>query len=195
MNAKKIIDEIEAAIRSAEDEGVEHIELNNLKAYLHELKEYAAEQKEIDAIQTQRDLTFYEAKNATRLEHYKAKVSRISSGFQAVIIIGQGALKSCSLINGGACFALLAFIGNILTKPNAISMVPGLSKALLIFASGVLFAAIAAGTTYLSQNAYETKHRKAATLFQRLSISMVILSYIAFLAGVVTAYLTFNQWI
>jgi hypothetical protein len=104
-------------------------------------------------------------------------------------------IRSCSLINGGACFALLAFIGNILTKPDAISMVPGLSKALLIFASGVLFAAVAAGTTYLSQNAYETKHRKAATLFQRVTISMVILSYMAFLAGGVISYLTFSQWI
>jgi hypothetical protein len=98
MNAKKLINEIEAAIRSAEDEGVEHIELNNLKAYLHELKESAEEQKEIDGIQTQRDLAFYGAKNATRLEYYKARVSRMSSGFQAVITIGQGALSTTTAI-------------------------------------------------------------------------------------------------
>ena len=93
-------------------------------------------------------MAFYVAKNAARLEPTGPK--QADKGFQAVIAIGQGALKSCALINGGACFAFLAFIENILTKADAVFMVSGLSVALLIFASGVFFAAASSGMTISS---------------------------------------------
>ena len=163
MNARTLIREMEADIQAAEDKGITEIQLKNFKAYLEEIKEIAKEQKEKDALQTQRDLAFYAAKNTVRIERYKARTKKISDGFHAVITIGQGALKSGALINGGACVALLAFIGNIITKEA--SMISGLSTALLIFGGGVLFAAISSGTTYLAQENYERKKRKKAFFF------------------------------
>ena len=143
-------------------------------------------------MQTQRDLAFYAAKNTTRIEYYKARVKRISDGFHAVITIGQGALKSGALINGGACVALLAFIGNIITKDA--SMISGLSTALLIFGCGVFFAAISSGTTYLAQENYERGKRKKAFFSQHLTIAFVGLSYLAFLLGGLQSWQTIHDW-
>lgn len=192
MNTRKLIKEMEADIQLAEDKGIEQIELKNFKAYLEEIKEVVEEQKEKDALQTQRDLAFYAAKHTTRIEYYKARVKRISDGFHAVITIGQSALKSGALINGGACVALLAFIGNIITKDA--SMISGLSTALLIFGIGVLFAAIASGTTYLAQESYERKKSKKAFFFQYLTIAIVGLSYLVFLLGGLKSWQTINEW-
>ena len=183
---------MEADIKSAEDKGITEIQLKNFKSYLEEIKDIIEEQKEIDALQTQRDLAFYAAKRTTRMEYYKAKTKRISDGFHAVVTIGQGALKSGALINGGACVALLAFIGNILTKDA--SMISGLSTALLIFGGGLFFAAAASGTTYLSQESYETKKIKKARCINCFTIVFVILSYLSFLGGGLKSYLTIQDW-
>ena len=149
MKARTLIRDLETDIQDLEGKGITEIKLKNFKAYLEEIKEIAKEQEEKDALQTQRDLAFYAAKHASRIAGYNARIKRISDGFHAVITIGQGALKSGALINGGACVALLAFIGNIITKEP--SMISGLSTALLIFGGGLLFAAISSGTTYLAQ--------------------------------------------
>jgi len=183
---------MEADIQAAEDKGIKEIQLKNFKAYLKEIKDIVKEQEEKDALQTQRDLAFYAAKNTSRIEHYKARIKRISDGFNAVITIGQGALKSGALINGGACIAILAFIGNILTKDA--SMISGLSTALCIFGFGVFFAAAASGSTYLAQANYETKKIKRARLINNVTIAIVILSYASFLGGGLKSYLTIQDW-
>jgi len=146
MNVQTLIRAMEANIKSIEETGRTEIQLKDFKAYLEEIKDIVEELKEKDALQTQRDLAYYNAKHTSKIEYYKARTKRISDGFHAVVTIGQGALKSGALINGGACVALLAFIGNILTKDA--SMISGLSTALLIFGGGLFFAAAASGTTY-----------------------------------------------
>jgi len=192
MKAQTLIRDMEADIQAFEEKGITEIKLKNFKAYLEEIKEIAKEQEEKDALQTQRDLAFYAAKNTAKIAYYNARMKRISDGFHAVITIGQGALKSGALINGGACVALLAFIGNILTKDA--SMISGLSTALLIFGGGVLFAAISSGTTYLAQESYERKKRKKAFFFQYLTIAFVSLSYLAFLLGGLQSWRTIYNW-
>lgn len=192
MNTRRLIREMEADIQDAEKKGITEIKLGNFKAYLEEIKEVAEEQEEKDALQTQRDLAYYDAKNTARNEHYKARAKRISDGFHAVITIGQGALKSGALINGGACVALLAFIGNILTKDD--SMISGLSTALFIFGCGLFLAAAASGTTYLAQESYETKKIKKAVYINNVTIIIVILSYLAFLIGGLQSWRTIHEW-
>jgi len=192
MNTQTLIREMEADIQAAENKGITEIQLKNFKAYLEEIKEIVKEQKEKDALQTQRDLAFYAAKNTTRIEYYKARIKRISDGFHAVITIGQGALKSGALINGGACVAILAFIGNILTKDT--SMISGLSTALLIFGFGVFLAAAASGSTYLAQVNYETKKIKKAVCINKVTIAIVILSYLSFLGGGLQSWRTIHDW-
>ncbi len=188
MDVRTLIRDMEAAIKSLEEAGRTEIQVKDFKAYLDEIKNIVEELKEKDALQTQRDLAYYNAKHTSRIEYYKARTKRISDGFHAVITIGQGALKSGALINGGACVALLAFIGNIITKDA--SMISGLSTALLIFGFGVFCAAASTGTTYLAQVDYEKKKMKRATLINKCTIVIVTLSYLAFLCGGLISYLT-----
>lgn len=190
MDARSLLREMEADIEAAEDEGVTEITLKKFKSYLEGFTEYVKEEEEKDALQTQRDLAFYEAKHATKIACYNARVNRISDGFQAVITIGQGALKSGALINGGACVAILAFIGNVVTKNT--SMISGLSSALMIFGFGLLLAAVASGTTYLSQANFERKKPKKAVLINNITIVIVILSYLSFLFGRLQSWRTIH---
>jgi len=192
MNVRTLIRDMEAAIKSIEEAGKTEIQLKNFKAYLEEIKDVVEELEEKDALQTQRDLAYYNAKNTSRIEYYKARTKRVSDGFYAVITIGQGALKSGALINGGACVALLAFIGNILTKDA--SMISGLSTALIMFGCGVFFAAASSGTTYLAQVSYEKKKMKIARRIHNLTIIIVILSYLSFLVGGLKSYQTIHDW-
>lgn len=192
MNAQTLLREMETDIQGLEDQGVTEIKLKNFKAYLEEFKEIARKQEEKDVLQTQRDLAYYTAKNTARIANFNARTKRISDGLHAVITIGQGALKSSILINGGACIALLAFIGNIITKDATV--VPGLSTALLIFGLGVSFSATSSGTTYLAQTYYETKKKKKAFFFHFLTVAFVILSYFAFLFGSLQSWRTIHDW-
>lgn len=66
---------------------------------------------------------------------------------------GQAVLKTATLINGAACIAILAFLGQVLEKQLSIETIvlaKGLADALLFFAWGVVLSTAAAGTTYLT---------------------------------------------
>ena len=74
--------------------------------------------------------------------------------FRSVIAAGQNAMRSATLINGGAGVALLAFIGHVWDKALTPNIVRGLTWSLLLFMSGVLTSAMAGGTTYVCQALY-----------------------------------------
>ncbi|SRR6266852_2927538 len=76
--------------------------------------------------------------------------------FKTAIDSGKNALQTAILINGGAAVALLAFLGNILTKdtPSRASLKFPLSAALLCFGLGVLASALAAAFVYFAQSAH-----------------------------------------
>jgi hypothetical protein len=66
---------------------------------------------------------------------------------------GQAVLKTATLINGAACVAILAFLGQVLEKQLSIETIvlaKGLADSLLFFAWGVVLSTAAAGTTYLT---------------------------------------------
>jgi hypothetical protein len=191
MNIREIIEDMESDIKYAEDKGVTGIPLKNIKAWLEKIKGNVKDQTELDSSKTQRDLAFYAAKHTSRIEYYRARTKRVSDGIQWVITIGQGALRSGALINGGACVALLAFMGNIIMKDA--SMIPGLSSALLMFGCGVFFAAASTGTAYLAQVSYETNKNKRAKSINTVTIIIVLLSYFAFLAGGLKSYQTIHD--
>src|SRR5690349_6461424 len=62
--------------------------------------------------------------------------------FKSVLESGHNALKAVMLINGGAAVAFLAFLGNLLTKSQAVKM-GDFPKALLCFVFGALLSAMA----------------------------------------------------
>jgi len=188
MRTHQIIKDLEIELDAIKENGVEQIEVKNFDAYIKSLKEGIEEIDQIDELQTQRDLAFYTAKRASKIESYKAKVQRFLDGFNSVISLGQSALKSCTIINGGAAVALLAFIGNIVLKRNTTALTGGIADALFAFGVGLLLASLATGSTYLAQYLYESKKRPVAKTFHAITILLVVLSYASFLTGSWIAY-------
>jgi hypothetical protein len=112
---------------------------------------------------------------------------------KAVIEIGQNAIRHAMFINGGAAVALLAVLGNLISKGDK-SFAVTLSGAILPFSLGVLFAAMANGAAYFSQRAYH--HRPDEPIgdnWTRISVGLVIAGYAAFLAGCLFAYFAFSK--
>ena len=164
MKAHRIIKDLESELDSIKENGIKQIEVKNFEAYIQSLKDGIDELDQIDELQTQRDLAFYTAQRASKIEAYKAKIQRFLDGFNSVISLGQSALKSCTIINGGAAVALLAFIGNIVLKSDAKPLVGGISNALFAFGVGLFLASLATGSTYFTQYLYESKNRSFAKL-------------------------------
>ncbi len=116
-----------------------------------------------------------------------------SDMFHSVIATGQTALKSALLINGGAAVALLAFIGNVWVKGTSQAAVNSLTSSIASFSFGVLLAAIASGTTYLTQYGHHHKWGKLAVAFHVITVALVLASYVLFALGTYNAYSAFTE--
>lgn len=114
----------------------------------------------------------------------------------------HAAAKSTILLNGGAAVAVLAFLGQVLSKgtpspaivEGSMNMIPSLASYLM----GAFFGSMVVGMAYFSQAGYAREfwiwqgfvpkgtqylETKAAPFFRVLSILFFILSMAAFLCG------------
>jgi hypothetical protein len=112
---------------------------------------------------------------------------------RGVVESGKIALTTGILVNGGATVALLAFLGNLLARSPSgpTPMQAPLVVAIMFFAGGVLSAAVATGSTYVTNYCYTENWRSSAIGFHALTIALVIGAYLAFLGGTVSAYHAF----
>jgi hypothetical protein len=109
--------------------------------------------------------------------------------FRSVITAGSSALRSATLINGGAAVALLAFLGS----PNAKNQQAAFALSLAIFAFGVFAASAAEGLRYLTQKMGSDARRmkvnpteddlRCANRFNWASIAFAAVSILSFLVG------------
>lgn len=106
----------------------------------------------------------------------------------SIITLGQNALKSAILINGGAAVALLAFIGNIWGQGASKENIALLAIAMRCFSLGVLTAAMGSGATYCCQHLYHYRKNKIGLFFQAFAVCLVIASYYYFYNGSNSAY-------
>lgn len=83
-------------------------------------------------------------------------------------------------INGGAAVALLALLGHLTTSGGATASIPAFASPLLLFAWGVLSAAVASGFAYITQACFSCAGRKTGWVFNVLSVALVIASYVCF---------------
>jgi hypothetical protein len=112
-------------------------------------------------------------------------------GFRQVIALGQSTLKSIMLINGGAAVALLAFLGNLITRSGSSTNIVAFAGSMSMFVVGVFLAAVAYATTYFSQLFYggEKKWQQRTGLTFHVVTSLVGAASLAvFLWGAHTAY-------
>jgi hypothetical protein len=180
METHEAINEIKVALSGVQSEGQEFVHIPALNNFLDALEKSATLSKDVAKFQ-----------HESNMEWYKAQVNFDLEMFKSVIMAGQTALKTSFLINGGAAVALLAFIGNIWNKTQTIIVIKTLANSLVIFSAGVLFVAIATGTTYLTQNFYAYKWNKTGAIVNIVSILCVIMSYLTFILGIIYMYKAF----
>jgi hypothetical protein len=102
--------------------------------------------------------------------------------FRSVIQMGQNAIQTGLLLNGGAAIAILAFLGQIPDKkPDAL---PSLATCLGPFAVGALAITVTAGAAYLSQWFYAQEWRKLGLALNFSCVVLGVLAYLAFAWGV-----------
>ena len=179
------------AIKAAEDKGVDMIRASDIRSYLVEL-DGAIEVEGTDNIA------------AARMEQYKMELSHWLEKekytnqwdfelFRSTISSGQTALRSATLINGGAAVALLAFVGNLWgTRPT---VAVELSFPMMLFLYGVLAAALASGATYCAQWFYSSRTNRTRTwgnVFNVLAVLLVAGSFGVFLVGALRATAVFG---
>ena len=189
--------------------GMEAVSIKSVERFL-DLEEtiYPAEIKKLE-LDHQRKLAFYQS-----IDH--AIVQGQSECFKSIITMGQNALKSIIMINGGASVAFIAFLNNNLSKfllDDILSKVYlSLWYALIAFGVGTLLASAGYGLAYFTQGKYyndslrqtariredalDNKPISINTKFSKLHLTTLVcgfLAYIAFFAGMAFSACGFHQ--
>jgi len=188
MKSSEVVKIFKGAIESTKQNGIDKVSIQDLEAYAARLEETVNDSPE-GADAGEANMERYRADlNAwisARQHQYEHNLEMLRS----VITVGQSALKSALLINGGAAVAVLAFLGRLFTGESASLSIGCLSLALLLFVWGVLAAAVAAGATYLSQAGYGGE-------FGSWSRKVGIGGHVVAVFGVIAAYgfFGFGAW-
>lgn len=187
MKATEALQQFKNAIEDVEKAGQSTVPTSNLKAYIDTLA--------MDAMRQEQGLVAStDQQRAHALEVWKTQVSMSAEMLKATVEAGQTALKSAILINGGAAVAMLAFVGNVVTKSDLRPGAPLLSHmgaALIVFVLGTGSAGTSTAFRYLSQHCYgETSHANTKSLWKIwgdraaiVSILLGVASFAAFFAG------------
>jgi hypothetical protein len=107
--------------------------------------------------------------------------------FNTMTSVWQSTIRYQVMINGGACVALLAFIGAVYDSSG--SLVRLLSIALLCFGMGVLSGALCCMFRYKSIIAGRDKDKKAQARYTNASTSSGDFSFVLFgLGGIIVVW-------
>ncbi len=181
MDTKETIATIRAALNEVQKNGQELVSVPALLEYLSNLEARAPEGTELRKLSHESNLAQYRAEHESNLEM-----------FRSVIEAGRTALNSCILINGGATVALLAYLGNLLSKnPEAVAP-PALVLGLIDFAVAVLLSGVATGLRYLSQATFSGGHERTGWSFTAASTAFALAAYVLFGIGIWNAYVAFS---
>ena len=108
------------------------------------------------------------------------------SGIESINAYANDALRGLLILNGGAAIAILAFLGQVLSKgpePPRFS-VPSFVTPLMLFGRGVLCSAVASGLGFLSQLCFhDFHHRRSGNWFRFSAIAIVIVGWALFIIG------------
>lgn len=196
MKNSKLIDLIKRDLLSFKEKGNEVVEIDRMTKYLSLLQE-EIEEKENEGPDVEKEAEIERIK-AHYSNHLLGNEWRKESSiemFKSVISSGQNSLRSNMLIHAGACVALLAFIGNLVSSPETREFIPSLASVMLWFLGGVLLVSICYGGTYLTQLSYHHDKEKPGKAIQVATCLLVIVSYALFITGSFKAYLAISGMI
>lgn len=181
MDEKQALETLDNDLEEIRKTGQQIVEIDALRSYLKSLSGVAKDSAEHRKLQHDSRLAHNRAVHETNLEMLKS-----------VLEAGRTALTSVILINGGAAVALLAYLGNLLSKNPKLEPPADISIGLVLFASGVLSGAMASGSRYVSQSFYSKDWDKSGNTFNGLSILLALSAYVMFGLGVWAAYQAFS---
>jgi hypothetical protein len=197
MDSKQVVTDILTEIQRVKAEGATAVQIARLQEYLERFRDAIETTTETNAAKLQ--IVIQEQKDVAESNRQSQK-ERAESGremFRTLITYGAEAMKAAILVNGGAAVALLAFLGS--SKGISLARVPTflLADAVLFLVGGVLCAAIAMATAYLTQFYYHQNQcvepinvdGKMAPFFRYASMALVGSSYAVFAIGAWLAWL------
>ena len=194
MRTEKLIADLRTAMQDIRTRGKNEIAIENLEAYLTAVEEIVQDPQSqlTEAHRHELTLKQLDLDNKKWEVQSNAYTSYGIELFRAVIEAGQTAIKSAMLMNGGAAVALLAFLGNLLTRSpnfgNAV-LIARINTAMLIFLTGVGLAGLTSGFRYVSQALYADRTRpKRGDWARNLAVLLAFSSLVAFLVGGLVAY-------
>ncbi len=192
MKSKEAIQEVRKSLDNTKQAGETSVSIEAMDNFMAQLEKRAEQAGEFNKLEHERLLKEFEVNNARNIAASQNMTSHSIEMFKSVITAGQAALKSSMIINGGAAAALLAFTGRIWTEGSTKLVTNTLSLSILLFCIGVLLAAFATGTTYLSQFSYASEWRKTGSFINVLSVGSVLSSYGVFLYACIKAANSFS---
>lgn len=127
------------------------------------------------------------------LAHYRATQELTLDVRRSMWAAAHAAIKNSMLMNGGASVAMLAFIGHVQDSQTT-HLLPGLVRALTIFAFGTLLVVLGSALAYLSEASLDASlHQKDKQeyftrwwgYFSWAAILSVFASYVLFVVAVI----------
>lgn len=100
--------------------------------------------------------------------------------------LARAAIQSALLLNGGGAIALLFLLASLLPRPerHAIADIALLKAAIAVFGAGLFLGAITFVNAYVAQGAIASgKSASFGTFLRRLGLSLIVVSFVAFLLG------------
>lgn len=180
MELSEAIAKFKADLAGIKQDGVSQLDIENIVKYLDQLEAQAALSVE------QRRM-----KHESDLAQYKAQSDLQVANFNAVLAAGKEAINASIIINGGAVIALMAFMGNVVSKASNIHYVALLANSLMFFGVGTLCGGVAFGTRYISQFLYGHYPNKNALMAGHIVNGLSwLVTLSAFLSFAWAVYLT-----
>lgn len=183
MKAIELANDLREALVKAKSQGIEQVRIEQLLNYLDQVRD------DDDVTSTNHELM--KAQFSLNIEHSRQTHESGVEAFKAAVTSGQSAIRSLFILNGGACIAMLAFIGHLATD-NSRDLVGPFAWTLLAFAAGVFAAAVTSGLTYLTQVLFaDDDTEKFGFGLQFASVAVGLSSLLCFAIGMRRAYEAF----
>lgn len=177
MKASEVLKEIRLALSQTKEQGHSTVSIEAMENYLNAFDKDVENDTYYKSLNQEAELAKFNAANERNIAYANNQTAHSLAMFRSVITTGQSALRSSMVVNGGAAVALLAFTGKIWETQTSEVVAGSLTTSIFIFCLGVLCAALAAGTTYLSQLAFSSDWEKVGHSINCFNIVVVLSSY------------------
>jgi hypothetical protein len=187
MKASDVLSEIRQVLKETKRQGHSTVSIDAMDNYLKVFDKDVENDTYYKSLNHEAELAKFKAENDRNIAHSNNETAHAVEMFKSVVNAGQSALKASMVINGGGAAALLAFTGKIWETSTSELVANSLTNSIFLFSLGVLCAAFATGTTYLSQYAFGDNWFKTGHTFNVISIVATLSSYGLFGFGAYTA--------